>query len=286
MKLSDWLTKTLTPLFEKKEEAELFASASAFKDIEIPDAIASKFDSQFLTRDRAMADEEIIKSLNKNLTGKIYSSVDYKLSHGILEKISAEDRKAIDAEPNTLLKMDLLGKAIDNLAKNEDIKKANEVFRKKEEDLHKKITELESTVQEKDKSFETRLKESQLDFNLKNKLFAIELAPEFADDVKKNFLADSTISTLKKNFVLEVDPKDQSIALRKNVDGAVVDVYNESNKKVTLDDYLKKTYEPFIKKSAGSGNTPPDNGGKKKEVIIKNDQPLTLREKMLAANPV
>ncbi len=284
MKLNDWITKVVSPLFDKKEDADMFAAASGLREIDLPDAVVSKFDSVFLTRDRAMADDEIIKSINKSAQGKIFGSIDYKLSHGILDLVSEDDKKAINAEPNTLIKMDLLGKAITNLAKNEDIKKANEVFRKKEEDLHKKITELETTVQEKDKSFETRLKESQLDFNLKNKLFAIELAPEFADDVKKNFLADSTISTLKKSFVLEVDPKDQSIALRKNVDGAIVDVYNESNKKVTLDDYLKKTYEPFIKKSAGSGSTPPETGGKK-EIVIKSDQPLTLRDRMLAANP-
>lgn len=279
MKLNEFLGSVVTPLFDKKEEADLFVSASAFKDIDIPDEVAAKFNSKFLTRDRAMSDEELVKKFNIDARGRVFDSVDLKLKK-LMPKLSAEDQAAIAAEPNTLLKLEMLDKALDNLAKNDDVKKVNEAWRKKEEDFHAKIKGLEDTIKEKDGNFGKQIKEVKLDYALKNKLMAFELAPEFATDKHRNFLADSTINSLKKNFVLEFDDKDQQIIhLRKNVDGQITDVF-EGNTKVTLDDLLKKEYEPYIKKSAGGtgdNNQPPA----KKQIQIPTDGPKDLYQRRL-----
>ena len=277
MKLNEWLLTIVQPLFEKKEDADLFVSASSLKDIDVPDDVAAKFNTKFLTRERAMTDEEIVKKFNVDARGRVFDSVDLKLKK-LLPKLSTEDQAAIEAEKNTLLKLEMLDKALDNLNKNDDIKKINEGWRKKEEDLHTKIKALEDTVKEKDTNFTTQVKEVKLDYALRNKLFGIELAPEFATDTHKNFLADSTISSLKKNYVFEFDEKDPAIIhLRKNVDGQITDVF-EGNNKITLDDLLKKQYDPYIKKSTGGGdnrNQPPI-----KKNVIPSDKPLDLYDRM------
>lgn len=281
MKLNEWLSSIVTPLFDKKEDADLFTAASSLKEIEVPDEVAAKFNQKFLTRERAFTDEDIVKKFNIDARGRVFDSVDLKIKK-FLPKLSAEDQAIIAAEPNTLLKLELMDKAIDNLGKNEDVKKINEQWRKREEELHEKIKGLENVVKEKDTTFASKEKEIRTDYALRMKVGGFELAPEFSTEEHKNFLAESTINSLKKNFLVELDEKDQSILhLRKNVDGQITEVF-EGNTKVTLDDLLKKKYEPYLKKSTadpGNKSTPPTT-----KVAPLNDQPaVTLRDKMRAA---
>jgi len=285
MKLNEWLSPIMGQLFEKKEEADLFVSASALKDIEVPDEVAAKFNQKFFTPERAIADENIIKKANIDARGRVFDSVDLKIKK-FITKLSAEDQASINAEPNTLLKLELLDKALDNLGKNDDVKKINEQWRKKEDDLHQKINGLENTIKEKESTFTSKVKDIQIDYALKNKLFGFQLATEFDTEEHKNFLAESTINSLRKNFLVELDEKNPSILhLRKNVDGQISEVF-EGNTKVTLDDYLKKKYDPYLKKSgAGTGDNPPKPPTTKVPVTTPSDQPKTLRDKIREANP-
>lgn len=279
MKLNEWLLGITTPLFDKKEEAELFSSASALKEIEVPDDVAAKFNQKFLTRERAFTDEEIVKKFNVDARGRVFDSIDLKIKK-ILPKFTQEDQAAINSEPNTLLKMELIDKALDNLNKNEDIKKINEAARKREAELHEEIKGLQDVVKQKDTNFASEIKKTKLNYALKNKALGFELAPEFTAE-HKNFLADSTINSLTKDFVLDFDEKDESIIhLRKNVDGQIVDHF-EGNTKVTLDDLLKKKYEPYLKKStAGDNQNPPPA---KATIKPPTDRPITLQDRMRAA---
>lgn len=285
MKLNEWLLPIISQLFEKREDADLFVSASALKDIDVPDDVAAKFNQKFLTRERAFTDEDIVKKFNIDARGRVFDSVDLKIKK-FLPKLSAEDQAIIAAEPNTLLKLEILDKALDNLGKNDDVKKINEQWRKREEDLHEKIKGLEDVVKQKDGNFAKQVKDIQIDYALKNKLYGFQLAPEFDTEEHKNFLAESTINSLKKNFLVELDEKDPSILhLRKNVDGQITEVF-EGNTKVTLEDHLKKKYEPYLKKSnggQGDKSTPPP--ASKVPASAPTDRPLTLREKMQAAAP-
>lgn len=284
MKLNEWLHEIVTPLFEKKDEADLFTSASALKEIEVPEAITKKFSETFLTRQRAFTDDEIVKKFNIDARGRVFDSVDLKLKR-IMPKLSAEDQTAITAEPNTLLKLDMLEKALDNIKGDKDIAKINDAARKREDELHQKIKSVEDALKQKDDNFVKQINEVKVDYAVKNKLFAFDLAPEFANEKHKGFLADSTIHSLKKNFILEVDDKDPSIIhLRKNVDGQIVDHY-EGNTKLTLDDVLKKEYEPYIKKStAGDKSTQPP---KTPTAQIPSDKPIvTLQDRIKASAQV
>lgn len=281
MKFREWLLPIVSPLFKKKEEAELFVSASGF-DVDIPDETAAEFTKTYLTRERALSDEHILEKVNKDSRGRVFASVDLKLENGVISKLAKEDQDAINAEKNTLLKVEMLGKALDNLAKNDDVKKANEAARKKEEELRGQIKTLEETVSKKDSIFAKQVNEVKLDYALRNKVLGFELAPEFSVDKHKNFLADSTIASLKKNFVLEFDEKDASIIhLRKTVDGQIVDHF-EGNVKQTLDDVLKKEYDPYIKKST-AGDSPDQQTPQKQTIKLPTDKPLTLEDRRLAA---
>lgn len=275
MKLTDWLKTVMLPLFEKTEDADLFLSASDLKSVEVPEEIQKAFASKYLTRERAATDDEIIRKANVHARGLVFGSVDQKLKK-ILPMLSAEDQAMITQEPDTLVKLEKLESALGNLSKSDDVKKANETFRKKESEFHEKISALEASTKEKEVNFTKQLNEYKLDYALRNKVSSFKLAPEFSTDKHKEFLASSTIDFLKKNYILEFDEKNQStIHLRKNVDGTVADVY-EGNTKLTLEDVMKKEYEPYIEKNnAGGGTTPPHTP---KPVVVQSDKPMTLAD--------
>ncbi len=275
MKMNDWLLQIGANIFPKKEDLEAFASNPALKDVEVKSEHIAEFDKNYLTRARALSDQEIIDKVHKDLQGKILGSVDAIIEKSILDKLSAEDRELVRNEKNTFLKMNLLATSLDHLSKNDDVKKVSEVARKNEKELREKITTLEDTIKEKDSTFDKKIKDTQLDYAMKNKLHGIELAPEFQST--KEALAELKLMSLKKNYVLQFDEKDPlKINLRQNVEGLIKEVF-EGNKLLTLDDVLKKEYEPFTKKST-SGDNPPIQ---KQEVRIPTDKPssgATLRD--------
>lgn len=283
MKLTEWLKTILVSVVEKPEDADLFLSASDLKAVEVPDDIQKAFNERYLTRDRAMSDEKIIRELDKKAKGQILDMVDARVKK-IVPLLSEEDQKLLALESSSLNKLEILANAIPNLSKNDDVKKASEAFRKKEAELHEKISTLEGTIKQKDANFDKQIKDVKLDYALRTKVAAFELAPEFNDEEHRNFLADSAIHSLKQSYKVEFDDKDERVLhLRKEVDGATTDVY-EGNTKVTLDDALKKKYEKFLKKSSGSGSDQgKPNPEQRRKQELPTDRPLTLREKMAAA---
>lgn len=287
MKLTEWLKTILVSVVEKPEDADLFLSASDLKAVEVPDDIQKAFNERYLTRDRAMSDEKIIRELDKKAKGQILDMVDARVKK-IVPLLSEEDQKLLALESSSLNKLEILANAIPNLSKNDDVKKASEVFRKKEADLHEKISLLEDQIKKKDANFDKQIKDVKLDYVLRTKVAGFDLAPEFSDEEHRNFLADSTIHFLKSNYKVEFDDKDERVLhLRKEVDGAITDVYEGNNIKVTLDDVLKKRYEKFLKKSSGSGSDQgKPNPEPRKRQELPTDKPLTLREKMAAAQSV
>lgn len=280
MKLPDWLKTILVSIVEKPEDADLFLAASNLKEVEMSDDMIKAFNQKYLTRERAFTDEEIIRKTQKDARGYVFGSVDQKIKK-LKAKLSTEDQAAIDAEPDTLVKMELIEKALDNVGKGTDdnTKKISEAARKMEEELRKENSDLKATIKQKSDNFDKEIKGVKLDYALRNQVSAFDLAPEFSTKEHKDFLASSTIHSLKKDFILEFDEKDDSIInIRKDVEGVITDVY-EGNKKVTLTDVLQKKYEPYIRKSnSGDHNPPPEP----KKQFVPNDNPVTLRDKMRA----
>lgn len=282
MKLNDWLRTILVTLVEKPEDADLFLAASDLKNVEVSEDMQKAFGEKYLTRDRALSDEKIITELSKKARGQILDMVDQRMKK-IIPLLPEDDQKLLNLESSSLNKLELLANSIPSLSKNEDVKKASETFRQKEADLREKISSLEDTVKQKDANFDKQIKEVKLDYVLRTMVAGFELAPEFSTEEHKNFLAESTIHSLKSNYKIEFDEKDERVLhLRKEVNGATTDVYEGNNVKVTLNDVLKKKYEPYLKKSTGKGDGKEDKNPEKKKQVIPTDRPLTLREKMAA----
>lgn len=289
MKLPDWLKTILTQIVEKPEDADLFLAASNLRDVEVTEDMVKAFNKKFLTRESAANDPDLVKQFQKEARGYVFGSIDQKIKK-LLPFVSQEDKAAIEAETDTLKKMEMLEKVLPNLGKgsggdaDEKVKTISEAARKKEKELHDQNENLTKEINNLKSGFESKLKDAKLDYLLRTKVMGFELAPEFSEDKRKSFLADSTIGRLKQEFVLESDESTGTIHLRKNIDGAVKDVY-EGNKLVTLDDVLKKEYEPFLKKSNGSD--PKGHNPQQQQIQVPlNDQPqagMTLKQ-MIAAN--
>jgi len=284
IKLKEWLKQVTLPLFKTAEEADLFLAASDLTAVEVTDEMQKAFNDKYLTRERAVTDEELLKTLNKNARGLILDLVDARIKK-IVPLLSEDDQKIFAAETNTLNKLDLLSAAMGNLGKNDDVKKVSEAARKREAELHEKISGFEEQIKQKDANFDKEIKGVKLDYALRSMVAGFELAPEFSTDEHKNFLAESTIHSLKSNYKLEFDDKDERVIhLRKEVDGATVDVY-EGNAKVSLTDVLKKKYEPYVKKSAGAEGKDKPQQNQSRKTELPSDRPVnggTLKDRILA----
>lgn len=249
---SDFLREITGPLGIKDNELEAALQASGLKEVQLPDVVKSKFNEGYLTPERAASDEKVLSKAR----GAVYSMVEQRLSKTLRPKLKEDDQKLFDEAAQLFDKIDFLPKALDNIASApaDDVKKVEEKWRKTEAELRSQIKEHEDNFKKAEATKKTELESLQVDYALRAKLAGIEVAPEFATDQKKEFLANSTIDFLKRNFVLQRDDKNPGVVyLRKSVDGAIVDVYEFEGEKrqtpFTLDDVVKKQYEPFIKKN-------------------------------------
>ncbi len=285
MKIAEFLKHAIDPLGIKNNDLEAALLASGLREIEIPDEVKDKFDRMYFTKERALNDEEINKALMFQATGKAYGSVDYKLEK-IFPLLDEEDAKKISETKSTLDRLTLLTEAITKLKSsghsNEDVKKVSQKAREIEDQLRKEIVELNKQQADTKESFSKQLKDEKMVFALKNQLKSFTLAPEFAtDQIRRDFLENSTIDKLRKTYQLEFDEVNGSeIKLLKNVEGHLKEVY-EGNKKVTLSDVMAKELEPFTQKSSGS--TPP-TPPTQKPFEIPSDKPVTLRDMQRTAS--
>lgn len=280
MKVREFLRSIVDPLKLNDQELETALQSSALGEIDLPDSLKGKFNENYLTPDRAAADDRVLSKAR----GAAYSMAEQWLAKKVLPKLKEEDQKGFTEAPQLKDKIDFLEKALENLAAApaDDVKKIEEKWRKTEAELRGQIKTFEDTAKQAEETKKAELENLRLDYALRTKFAGIKLAPEFDDEDKKEFLANSTIDHLKRNFVLQIDDKNPStIHLRRNADGAVVDVYEFEGEKrqnpFTLDDVVKKRYEKFVPKN----NADPDKSKdqpKQTTTTIPSDKPLTLSD--------
>lgn len=284
VKASDFLRSILDPLKLNNQEIEAALSASGLKDIEFPDAVKDEFNKGYFTFDRAASNEQVLAKAR----GAVFTQTEDRIKKAIRGKLKEEDQKEFDEKTKLFDLIDFLPKAMDNLAAapTEDVKKVQEVWRKKESEYHVQIKTLEDDAKKAAEAKQAEVESIKMDYVLRSKIHGIELAPEYSSDKIKQSLANSNIDFLKKNFVLEFDPKNPSVVnLRKSVDGAIVDVYEyegktkDDKKAFTLDDVVNKLYDEFTKKNNTDGGSGKD---KDKPAPPKftppTDRPLSLSD--------
>lgn len=282
MKVREFLRSITDPLKLNDQELETALQASALGEIDLPDSLKSKFNENYLTPDRAAADDRVLSKAR----GAAYAMVEQRMAKLIIPKLKEEDQKAINEAPQLFDKLALMEKAMDNIATapTEDVKKVQETWRKTEAELRTQIKTFEDDFKKAEETKKSELEGLKMDYALRTKLAGIKLATEFDDDDKKEFLANSTIDFLKRNFVLQTDEKNPgTVHLRRNADGAVVDVYEFEGEKrqapFTLDDVVKKRYEKFTSKNNAEPDKDKDKQQQQKTTIsTPSDKPITLSE--------
>ncbi len=276
MKVREFLRSIVDPLKLKDQELETALQASALGEIELPDTLKDKFNESYLTIDRAVADDRVLSKAR----GAAYSMIEQRLAKKVLPKLKEEDQKGYNDAPQIMDKIDFLEKALGNIAAapTDDVKKVQEAWRKTEGELREKIKSYEDTLKQTEETKKKELESVKMDYALRTKLAGINLAPEYEDDDNKEFLANSTIDFLKKNYIPQFDEKNPSIIhLRKEVDGAIVDVYEGDNKKLTLEDVVNKRYEKFKSKNTADADKDKSKPTPK-QLTIPSDKPLTLQD--------
>lgn len=276
-KLNEFLRTILEPTGVASTDLEMVLQASALKEIEVPEVANEKFNQYYLTRQRAENDPEIRNKIKKNTWQSIAGSVDDKI---IALSLPEEFKAKLDGIPkdeaNGIYKrMEIINEALAFLKESgstEDVKKATEKFRLEKAELTKKITDYEEVIKKKETEFLNRESGIKMDYALRNKISGLNFGKEFTDH--KDFLADSTINSLQKEFKLEFDKNDQKVIHLLNPDGT--DYYGGSNKKVTLDEYLGKRLEKYLEKN--TGGTPPPPTPPAPTLQINSAQPLTLND--------
>lgn len=219
-------------------------------DMDLPDVWVNLFDNEFLTRERAVADQKIyakIQAEQLDAVDKIV--VDY------IPLVGDDDKVAVQNEKSTFQKLKLLK---DGIAKSIDrIKTENPSNDEKIKELTKQNQEYvskiaavnkqwETTLTEKEKAFEEHKKGMQLDWTLDKKVGEFTFADEYKE--LRPTLTKSIIDKIRTENVLVLD-ESGNIQVHEKTDSGVTKQKFNGNDAVTLEKLLEDPLKPFLKKN-------------------------------------
>lgn len=254
-------------------------------DLEIPDVWVNLFDNEFLTRDRAVADQKIYAKIQ----AEQLDAVD-KIVADYLPLLGDEDKVAVQNEKSTFQKLKI---AKDGIAKSIDrIKTENPSNDEKIKELTKQNQEYvskiaavnkqwETTLTEKEKAFESQKKGMQLDWTLDRKLGEFTFADEYKE--LRPTLTKTIIDKIKQENALVMD-ESGNIQVHEKTESGVTKQKFIGNDAVTLDKLLEDPLKPFLKKNNAADppkpGTPPQRQTPGRQTIETVDpNKLNLRER-------
>lgn len=265
----------------KSADLETALAASALKDIELPDDFVTGFESAFLTVERAKNDPIIVESVKKTISKAdktVLDNFDERIKN-YFQFIDKEDADAINKEPKTFEKWDMLKAA---LKKQQAAGKG-----KVNEDANRILEEKENEIKTLKKSHAEELTRQREEINtaiadntLTTKILSFKFADAFNTPEWRASIAELTKNTVRKEFTLNVDNGELKL-LTKSGD-SLVEAF-EGNEKLTVDKLLERKLDKFIAKSTGgtdqNGNgAAPPNGGTHKAPDLKNATLAELRQ--------
>jgi hypothetical protein len=286
IKASDFLRQVLEPLNLNDNDVEAALQASGLKEVELPAMVKDKFNAGYLTPERAASDDRVLSKAR----GMAYAMVEQKFSKHILPKLKEDDQKLVNDATSIFDKILVIEKAIEKSLENpnasEDVKKLQEAWRKKESEYNTQIGALQKEKKETEENKAKEIESIKMDFALRSKISNVELAEEWATNAEyKDFLANSNIDFLKKNYVLQFDEQNPStILLRKQSEGGLVDVYEyegkpkDDKKAYTLEDVIDRRFDKFKKKSNADVDKDKPKPQKTNLLTLPSDKPLTLKQ--------
>lgn len=292
MKLKDWLSQILPTATFTDADLPVVLSASALNDIEMPDAVVSKFNTHYMTPDRAANDTGVMNAVKGKIWGRMADEIEREFKN-FLPHISQEYQDRYNAIPKDqkdgiYARAQILSEAVGKISdskQTDDVKQAAEKFRAKEKELRDQVAAMEKKTKELEEGFTSKLSDYKIDFELRKKYQ--DWIPKLDQsilktDKQREFLINQNIADLRENFILEFD-KDNAAQI--NFLKKDRTAYYEGNDLVSLDQYIEKQLDEFTVKNPGGTTQTPAT----KKVIAKQvDQPvrgMSAREMRMAAAP-
>lgn len=254
MKAKDFLTKLSRQ--GKINNEDFNKVIETFPDVDLPDLWTNLVDENFLTRDRALADQKVYDTIR----GEVLDGVKLNIKE-YLPYLAQEDQEAIGKEPKAFnqLKMlkDAFGKTIEkikteNPSNDEKVKELQKVADGYVKQLATQKSEFENKEKELRTSFETEKKGMKLDWTLDKKLGDYTFADEYKE--VRPHLTKGVIDKIKAENVLILDDNGQIQIHEKLESGVTKQKFINGNEPVTLDKLLEDPLKPFLKKNNGTGN--------------------------------
>lgn len=262
MKLAAFLTSIFPTAVFKNADLPVVLAASTLNDIELPDEVATQFNSHYMTADRAINDTNVGNKWWGKLYGRMADEIESELK-GFLPYMPQEFQdkyKAIpkDQKDGIYARVAVLKEGIAKVAEGgqpEDVKQAAAKFREKERELREQVTKMEAERKKEKEEGETRLNDYKIDFELQKKYQSLvpKLDATILNDKRRDFLFAQNIADLRSNFILEFDKENPSQINFLKKDRTA---YYEGNEPVTLDQYIEKQLDEFIVKNPGGTTSP------------------------------
>lgn len=261
MKVNDFLKPLLAAL-----KLELPQETLSKLDVDLPENFDTEFSKNYLTRDRAKNDDEIITEITKKSNKNALTAVDEQIKE-LLTFVSDESKQKINSVFSTAEKVKLLKPAIEEAMVKQKGKVTPEDVRKVEDEWSSKYKALQDASKLEKEQLVKQMEEKNFDFHATAKLAAYTLAEPFKQ-TREQINTMALIALKQKGYVYEFE--NGSIAVRQVKDGVARDVY-DGDKKVTFDSLVDSFIDPFIAKSAGSGSNGSSNGEHEKVKVIQID---------------
>lgn len=250
---------------EADESIQALLSNETLAGIEVDEELESKLTGGIFTKDSALNNRDIKDHFYKEINDGIYRNVD-DVTTSQLDAfgIEGEAKESILKAESPLKRQKMLFEAI----KEKGGKKPDNNAQL--EALNNKIKEMESHHSEKLKSIE----QERMNEKISNIFSKGINSKQLIDNIPggKDYLIEAITNKARKSYNLNLNDSDVSFM---NKEDGTLEAYEENNK-VTLDGYLKKELEPYIKKSDGT----PTPTGQEKKVPIEPKRPMTHQERV------
>lgn len=291
MKLKDFLRKLAEDgkIVDTDYNSLLTASAIADQALEVPETFVTKYNTTFMTREKAANDTEIVGEIQRKTRADMFDKVD-EMIVPFYSLIPEDKAKEIgkDKVKYTLERIEKLFPALKDsfeTVKTTASGNKNKEIEKVEKEWSDKHKATEDKYKAEIAAIHVKARQDKIESTLESKLNGFTFSDDF-NKVKKSIIK-VILSEVKEEkhdgnpVVIDLSDSGE-VVLKKSVDGTLRDIYvTGSNDVLTLDKLLEKKAEPYIKKSNGSGNTPP--GGTPRQTTQKTDtSKMTLAEQRAA----
>jgi hypothetical protein len=250
-------------------------------DVELPEKFDTLFTANYLTRDRAKSDDEIITEITKKSNKSAFTAIDDQIKE-LLPIVTEEDRQKINSVFSTKEKVALLKPALETALKNAKGKVTDADIRKVEEEWQGKYKLVLDDAKREKAELVAQMEQKNFAFYVTQKLAGYKLAGSF-DGMREHINQMALLDLQSKGYKYEFE--NGTVVVRQEKEGVVRDVFNGETK-VTLESLLDKFVNPFLSKSNAGNNGNGDGGHgdeEEKKKVIKIGPGATLREMMLAA---